>query len=252
MVMSSPAWDVGCGPITSIIPSTVLGMMVVIGIIPSVDIIWPSLGTKLSDATEEKAWRRLLHRAWDAKNRHPREPDHSCRLGCGCTDESMLHMIKCVKARPLWAACLRFARIVLGAPDSPNYIMAVIFGTCGPHQLLPESTRAFLRHAVGLYYRDATRIHRNGSRTCWEYTFRDAIANFQKALMRYAYSMRRLYANRKHTNLTAVVPETDRDRFAEVLKIRTDGTFVISSALKGALHAAEQRAATANARLGYS
>ena len=70
--------------------------------------------------------------------------------------------------------------------------------------------------------------------------------------MRYAYSMRRLYANRKHTNLTAVVPETDRDRFAEVLKIRTDGTFVISSALKGALHAAEQRAATANARFGYS
>ena len=117
---------------------------------------------------------------------------------------------------------------------------------------MPESTRAFLRHAVGLYYRDATRIHRNGSRIRWEYTFRDAIVNFQKALMRYAYSMRRLYANRKHTNLTAVVPETDRDRFAEVLKIRTDGTFVISTALKQALHAADQSAARAGVSVGYS
>ena len=119
---------------------------------------------------------------------------------------------------------------------------------------MPESTRAFLRHVVGLYYRDATRIHRKGSRIRWEYTFRDAIVNFQKALMRYAYSMRRLYANRKHTNLTAVVPDEDRDRFAEVLQIKTDGTFVISAALKQALHAAEQSAARASTGMsvGYS
>ena len=161
-------------------------------------------------------------------------------------------MIQCVKARPLWAACLRFARVVLGAPDAPNHIMAVIFGTCGPHQLLPESTRAFLRHAVGLYYRDATRIHRKGAHIRWEYTFRDAITNFKKALMRYAYAMRRLYANRKHTNLVAVVPEEDRNRFADVITIKTDGTFKIASALERALHAAEQSATNARTSVGYS
>ena len=42
--------------------------------------IWPSLGTPLSDPSEEKAWRKLLHRAWNAKNRHPKEPDKACTL----------------------------------------------------------------------------------------------------------------------------------------------------------------------------
>ena len=50
--------------------------------------IWGSLGTPLSDPTEEKAWRRLLHRGIDAKNRHSKSrtnpnPDHTCRLKCG-------------------------------------------------------------------------------------------------------------------------------------------------------------------------
>ena len=38
------------------------------------DIIWPSLGTPLSDATEEKQWRKMLHRAINVRNRHPEAP----------------------------------------------------------------------------------------------------------------------------------------------------------------------------------
>ena len=56
------------------------------------DLIWPSLGTPLSDATEERNWRKLLHRAIFVRNRDPKV-SHDCRLKCGCKDESMLHLI---------------------------------------------------------------------------------------------------------------------------------------------------------------
>ena len=36
------------------------------------DKIWPTLGTPLSDATEERNWRKLLHRALFVRNRDPK------------------------------------------------------------------------------------------------------------------------------------------------------------------------------------
>ena len=39
-------------------------------------IIFNSFGTELSDDTEEKQWRKLVHRALNVRNRHPNEPDH--------------------------------------------------------------------------------------------------------------------------------------------------------------------------------
>ena len=36
--------------------------------------IWPTLGTPLSDATEERNWRKLLHRAIFVRNRDPKAP----------------------------------------------------------------------------------------------------------------------------------------------------------------------------------
>ena len=56
--------------------------------------IWPTLGTPLSDATEERNWRKLLHRALFVRNRDPKARSHDCRLKCSCTDESMLHLIQ--------------------------------------------------------------------------------------------------------------------------------------------------------------
>ena len=70
--------------------------------------IWKSIGTFLSDATEEKHWRKLLHRGIYVYNRGPpsttgkkrrrdgqqRRHDTGCRLKCG-QEESMLHLTKC-------------------------------------------------------------------------------------------------------------------------------------------------------------
>ena len=38
------------------------------------DKIWPTLGTPLSDATEERNWRKMLHRALFVRNRDPKAP----------------------------------------------------------------------------------------------------------------------------------------------------------------------------------
>ena len=47
------------------------------------DKLWASLGGKLTDPTEERAFRKVLHRAINANNRHPKAPTHACRLHCG-------------------------------------------------------------------------------------------------------------------------------------------------------------------------
>ena len=70
---------------------------------PKWDEIWRSFGTPLSDPSEEKAWRKLLHRAWNAKNRHPKELDKACRHKCGVASESMIHMLTCMHVELLVA-----------------------------------------------------------------------------------------------------------------------------------------------------
>ena len=62
-----------------------------IGVQLPFDIIWPTLGTPLSDATEEKEWRKMLQRAFFVRNRDTeriKAGTTQCRLGCGC-EESM-------------------------------------------------------------------------------------------------------------------------------------------------------------------
>ena len=94
--------------------------------------VWASIGTPLSDPTEEKAWRKLLHRAINARNRHPTNPDKSCRLKCGCNDESMLHLIECMHARPLWSACAKFIQNTLGETTHRDLRMLIIFNLATP------------------------------------------------------------------------------------------------------------------------
>ena len=67
--------------------------------------IWSSLGTPLSDPTEEKQWRKLLQRALNTRNRDTRAPSKRCRLGCLC-DESMLHLAQCPHTAQLWSLLL--------------------------------------------------------------------------------------------------------------------------------------------------
>ena len=200
--------------------------------------IWRSLGTPLSDPSEEKSYRRLLHRAINAKNRHPLNPDHSCRLHCGAT-ESMLHMVTCPRVKKLWKWCIDFCKNALGesCPQiDPTY--AVILGVNrSTMKLLSEPTRAFLRHAFGIYYRDAVNVAKHGTTLLVESTFHGALKSFRNALLRYAYAIRLLYVHRMRTNLTEQVPETTRKRYAPFLTMNADGTSAVSRAVTDALGA---------------
>ena len=135
--------------------------------------VWSSVSTPLSDATEESSWRRLLHRALDARNRHP-GANHTCRLMCGYVDESMLHMLTCPRVWPFWQACLEFCKTVLGERILPRFwLSAVIFNIDSQDQMLKETTRAFLRHSVRWWYAALTAIQRDASVTMfnWQHCF---------------------------------------------------------------------------------
>ena len=83
------------------------------------DKVFASMGTPLSDATEERQWRKLVHRATFVRNRkHKQAPQNQCRL-CGRAEETIMHLFRCEKTKPLWKACIRLCIDTLGA-DPPN------------------------------------------------------------------------------------------------------------------------------------
>ena len=98
-------------------------------------------------------------------------------------------------------------------------------------QLMGEASRAFLRHVVGTYYRDATRVHEEGTTFIWQRTFLHALRRFRDAVLRRGHSMRRLYVNRFYTNLTGVVPLTDRDKYWPLVTITDSGQSTLTAAL---------------------
>ena len=206
--------------------------------------VWSSFGTPLSDPTEEKAWRRLVHRAIDAKNRHSKSPtnpnpDHKCRLRCGERDESMLHMITCKHSRPYWTACFDFCHKVLGATQYLGVIDAVIFNM---HQntLLGEAVRAFLRHAVGKWYASMTAVFREDKVFVWEATFLWTVQGFRAAVLRRCYNIKKHYANRVHTNLVAVVSEEERAKYPTLVSIQQDGEHKLTTNFERAIDDAER------------
>ena len=79
------------------------------------------------DATESRAWVELLHRKWRANNRFDAwtAEQKACRLGCEL-EESMLHMITCRKAAPLWDACFNFSKALLVTSLTRGEIARVI------------------------------------------------------------------------------------------------------------------------------
>ena len=199
--------------------------------------VWGSLGTPLSDPTEEKNWRRLLHRAIDARNRH-KGADHRCRLRCGCQDESMLHMVTCRYSKSFWAACIAFCTNVLHEPaDMSDTAKAIIFNVGRDHQLLSMPTRAFLRHAVRWWYASMTKVHKEGTIVSSQTCFHATLLKFREAVIRKCVGIRRHFIHRVHTRLTAVVPEEERAKYACVAKIELNGIYRISPALEAAIQA---------------
>ena len=123
--------------------------------------IWRSRGTRISNATEERVWRRLLHRALNVHNRHPQAANHSCRLGCGCT-ERMIHLAKCVCTNKAWSRILGIIEEMgMEVPEVQNaqyQDRLLIFGLLPDGHLAHELARGIIRHAWGHVYRHFTRV----------------------------------------------------------------------------------------------
>jgi hypothetical protein len=166
--------------------------------------VWKSLGTPLSDATEERIWRRVVHRAIDVRNRHPELTDHSCRLhGCHET-ESMIHLVQCRSIAPYWDKILQLAPLITRKPapqlTSAEQERLLLFGL---HKSRPASVveRAILRHAWQVMYRHFTRVETDNLPFLWKVaylhtvtTIRDAalrlVSTRQRNLTRVAHGMR--------------------------------------------------------------
>ena len=103
-----------------------------------------------------------------------------------------------------------------------------------PVRIRSESGHIF-NHQFG--HQNLQKSFQTGTRT-----FRDALLSYRDAVLRYAYAMRRLYANRLYSNLVEVVPEVDRDRFANLIAIGQTGLFTLARAFQAAVDAAIKNA----------
>ena len=200
-------------------------------------LIWGSFSTPLSDPTEEKTYRRLLHRAIDAKNRHPLNvarpdyPDHKCRLRCGCNDESMLHLVQCKYVRPLWKACIKFCTEILGEKGNMlDYTKVIIFNVDRKHELLGEHTRAFLRHAVRWWYASMTKVLKENKIFVWQTCYHTTLLKFREAVIRKCVGIQRHHTHREYTPLTGIVPEEERKKYDALANIQPDGKYSLTSA----------------------
>ena len=194
-------------------------------------LIFRSFGTDFSDATEEKQWRKLVHRALNVRNRHPGLDDHTCRH-CKSATEDMLHLIKCRRLQGFWRACVNFTVDILNAPRPKSDMHAIIFGqwdrSDAPNPLGPEDARAFLRHAFNCFFHDFCNITHKNIPLMWESTYLRALLSFQSAVLRRGRTFSVLYANRCHTCLPCEVPEEDRNKYAHLIVIKPGGKFHLS------------------------
>ena len=135
--------------------------------------------------------------------------DHTCRLKCGSLNESMLHMVECDHAKPLWKAAINFCKSVLGEKietENSRLITAmVIFNIrMGDFKLISEPARALMRQVFNRYYTDVVHVAKFGTIFKWQVTFRRALLNYCDAALRWSHGIRRLNVHRRHTHLTAV------------------------------------------------
>ena len=203
--------------------------------------VFASLGTPLSDATEERHYRKLLHRGTFVRNRDKDAPDHSCRL-CGCSEETIMHLFKCRRTMPLWAKCIDFCETVLGY-DRPRHVPeAIIFGLQNKAKgtLYGEDALAFLRHAYGQFYHDFANVDLKDASFHVPLTFANALKSFRSAVLRYGMEHRNLWKTRYMTNLVDTAPEASRERFSKLISIDIEGVFVLEDKFTAAVAEAER------------
>ena len=201
-------------------------------------LVWESLGTPISDASEEKHWRKLLHRGIFVHNRQ-RDPNKTvlCRMH-GCTHiESQLHIVQCNKLKPYWKLVFTFIATVLGDPLPPNYTTAIIFNMWTQNTLGTEPASAFLRHAFGCFYDAFSQIDLTNKPLIPILVFHETLLSLRSAVLRYAYTIRLLYIKRRFTSKKLKTPpEEARKRFATLVTINElDYKFKLTTAFQKAL-----------------
>ena len=211
--------------------------------------IWRSIGTPLSDPTEEKNWRHLLHRATDARNRHPNK-SHMCRLQCGEHDESMLHMITCPnrELKAYWNNVNRIRVETLNDTQRWKFPETIIFGIDANGILVSETSRAWLRHAVRWWYAAMTEIDKNGGAFTAAYTLEKAVMGLREAAVRWATSIKTHYIARKYTKLTGVVKQEERERFNTLVTTSQTGQYTLTTTFSTAIAQIESAARTERQR----
>ena len=206
------------------------------------DIIWPSLGTPLSDATEEKQWRKMLHRAINVRNRHrDATKTHQCRLGCGQI-ESMLHLVECRYIKTYWQLVIKFTVDVLEV-QRIGITKMVIFNLGRDNQLLPEAARAFIRHAFGVFYRDFTLVETGHHKFVPVYTYRDAVISFRTAVLDYGQTIQDFRTKRQYTVQKKRVPLEALEKYPQLISFdERHYTFQLTAEFTNAIKTAEANA----------
>ena len=203
--------------------------------------VWARPTLTLADATESKAWIELLHRNWRANNRFDATAEEKkCRLGCR-NEESMLHMITCCMARPLWIACFNFSNTILGTALSKNEIeRAVIFNMDAGGDMLGDMSAAFMRHALSSYYTATTKVGTENVQFSWRTTYFYALSSFRDAVLRWAMGIIAHNTKRAHTNLVGVIAEKEREKFSELVTVnKACNTFSLTPSFQRAIAAAK-------------
>ena len=194
------------------------------------DKIWKSVGTPLTNAEDENVWFRLIHRAIFVHNRDTSHATGMCRLECG-ERESQLHLLQCVRIKPVWDKLREFIKTVLDA-DSESPAAAIILGLRTPSELLPEDARALLRLALWKVYSAFSAVDLKDHEWSPHEPYLAALEALRRALVSYAAHIKKLYARRLHASLENMVPEEARDRFKSLVSVDEGGRFTIDPVLE--------------------
>ena len=191
------------------------------------DKIFASFGTPLSDPTEERQWRKLVHRGINVHNRN-RDQDNKCRV-CNTSTESMLHLFECRHIKPFWKKCMDFITGIIGAPQPQNHMQACILGQWSAKELGPIEALAFLRHAFNQLYHDFSNVDLKNYTLDWLNTYRDALLSFRDAVLRRGRHTRLLYSHRRYTNLPSKVPKEEREKYSSLVSMSEDGNCTLTA-----------------------
>jgi hypothetical protein len=127
-------------------------------------------------------------------------------------------------------------------PPIRDHPAAILFNTVGK-KLLPEQARAFLRHALGQYYAEATWVQEHGTTFRWQRVYARALSRFRDAVIRWAKKIQLLYATRKYSTLTEQVPREVLFYYPQLVEFEeADLSFSVSRAFNDAVKKAEEAA----------